>query len=121
MQAYIASLVHVPLVFVSREQGSTPAQMVLQFENVGDLPLSWNLKYPDDIGVEPEHWAEKESPTEEMVKQGFIIDNAIFDVHPRCGSLQPGERENLEIVYQYNDTNYDQHHLNIILQIQNGK
>ena len=91
----------------------------LQFEN-RLLPLAWNVKYPDDLGIEPEHWAEKESPTEEMVKQGFIIDNEL-EVTPHAGELMPGQRQNLEIVYRYKDVGYENHRLNIILQIANGK
>ena len=121
LQTYIKSLVAVPMVFTSREQGHEESRVTLQFENLGLLPLAWNVKYPDDLGIEPEHWAEKESPTEEMVKQGFIIDNELFEVTPHAGELMPGQRQNLEIVYRYKDVSYENHHLNIILQIANGK
>jgi hypothetical protein len=121
LQTYIKSLVAVPLVFTSREQGHEESTVTLQFENIGNLPLSWFIKYPDDLGIEPEHWAEKESPSEEMVKQGFVIDEEIFSVFPRGGDLMPGQRQNLEVKYQYKDVSYEQHHLNVILQIENGK
>ncbi len=121
LQTYIKSLVAVPLVFVSREQGHEESTVTVQFENIGNLPLSWFIKYPDDLGIEPEHWAEKESPTEEMVKQGFIIDEEIFSVFPRGGDLMPGQRQNLELKYRYKDVSYPTHHLNVILQIENGK
>ena len=121
MQTYIQSLVAVPLVFISREQGHEESTVTLQFENIGKLPLTWFIKYPDDLGIEPEHWAEKDSPTEEMVKQGFIIDEEIFSVFPRGGDLMPGQRQNLELKYRYKDVSYPTHHLNVILQITNGK
>ena len=121
LQAYIKSLVAVPLVFTSREQGHEDSTVTIQFENMGNLPLSWFVKYPDDIGIEPEHWAEKESPTEEMIKQGFIIDEEIFSVFPRRGDLMPGQRQNLELKYRYKDVSYENHHLNVILMIGNGK
>lgn len=121
MQAYIASLSQFPLNFITREMGSTPARVVLQFENLGNLPLQWKIHYPDDIGIEPEHWAEKETPTAEIVKQGFVIDNEIFTVWPRNGALQPGETQHLELIYNYQDTTYENHHLNVILQVSNGK
>jgi hypothetical protein len=121
MQAYISSLDQFSLNFITRELGSQPGHLVLQFQNLGDLPLQWNIQYPDDIGIEPEHWAEKEAPTAGIVKQGFIIDNEIFSVWPRNGSLDPGQTQHLELAYNYQDTSYDCHELNVILQVHNGK
>jgi hypothetical protein len=48
--------------------------------------------------VELENWVEQPRPlTQVEIERAFIIDNAIFELHPCSGRLQPGATETVSM------------------------
>jgi len=66
-----------------------------------------------------EPWADPGEPTEEKAFENHILEKNIFNVHPRNGSLEPGEQMELNVYYYPKEVS--QHYLKTFLQIQNGK
>ena len=121
---YIRDLENVPISFTPREVGTEDAWALLQFENLKKVPVEYNFKFPNEMGIEIEHWADAEEPTKERVCQAFIMDNAIFTVMPKTAVIAPGEKTTVAIGYQYMDVASaceGQHDLPVIMQISNGK
>jgi hypothetical protein len=53
------------------------------------------------LQVELENWVEPARPLTQAEKErAFIIDNAIFELHPRSGRLQPGATETVRLQKQ---------------------
>jgi|TARA_B110000305_G_C19445801_1_gene644724 hypothetical protein len=66
-----------------------------------------------------EPWADPGEPTPEKAFEKHILDNKIFNVHPRFGKLEPGEQMELNVYYYPKEVK--RHHLKAFLQISNGK
>lgn len=76
----------VPIKF-----GPKPRRITLTLKNVGGVKADWNFKMPNDHEIELEPWADPGEPSEEQAFEQKILDNNIFHIEPRRGSLEPGE------------------------------
>lgn len=74
---------------------------------------------PNDHEIELEPWADPGEPSEEQAFEQKILDNNIFHIEPRRGSLEPGEQMDLSVLYYPKDVS--KHHLKLFFQILNGK
>jgi len=71
--------------------GSKPRKITLTLKNIGGVTAHWQFKLPNDSEIEMESWADPGEPTPEKAFEKHILDNKIFNVHPRNGQLSPGE------------------------------
>lgn len=74
---------------------------------------------PNDSAIEMEAWADPGEPSEEQAFEKHILEQNIFTIEPRRGSLAPGEQMDVSVLYYPKEVK--KHHLNIFFQILNGK
>jgi hypothetical protein len=87
--------------------------------NVGGVNAEWIFKLPNDSEIELEPWADPGEPTPEQAFEQHILDNNIFMIEPKTGSLKPGEQTDINVYYVAKEVDF--HHLQVFLQISNGK
>ena len=66
-------------------------QVLLEISNVTNLPLRFQVKFPNELDIELEQWADVGEPTELEIRQNSIIDQRLFEFEPRRGELKAGE------------------------------
>jgi hypothetical protein len=96
-----------------------PRKVTLTVKNVGGVPAEWSFKLPNDSEIELEPWADPGEPTPEQAFEQHILDNNIFMIEPKTGSLLPGEQTDVNVYYVSKEVDF--HHLKVFLQISNGK
>ena len=96
-----------------------PRKVTLTMKNIGGVETEWVFKLPNDSEAELEPWADPGEPTPEQAFEQHIIDNSIFMIEPRTGSLKPGEQTDVNVYYVSKEVDF--HHLKVILHISHGK
>jgi len=89
--------------------GSKPRKITLTIKNIGGVAAEWQFKLPNDSEIEMELWADPGEPTPEKAFEKHILDNKIFQVHPRSGKLAPNEQMELNVFYYPKEVK--KHHL----------
>lgn len=113
--------VEVPMRFSPKPQGSRHQTVLLLLRNNGNLPASFKLRFPNDMDVELEPWADEKEPSEEDVKMNFILDAGLFEVEPKQGLIEPGDALTVRITYHYISTNFGGRHcIPVHLNLENG-
>ncbi|KAG8465690.1 hypothetical protein KFE25_002997 [Diacronema lutheri] len=115
-----AMLHNLEVLFEPRPVGSEPQVAHALLSNGGGLPVEWSIRYPTEMELEVEHWADKGEPTAAELKQHMIVNRRIFTVFPRSGKLAVGESTRVEIVmsHQRVDRSYE---MPLLLTIALGK
>lgn len=93
--------------------------------NVTIIVLLWALvlirafKFPMDMYMEPEFWAEsgKIDPVEQHELD--VIRNSLFSITPKEGSLHPGEQAVVELSYTHSHQGTNR--LPVLLKINRGR
>jgi hypothetical protein len=103
--------------------GSMREEIFLKVSNLGMLPVKYSIKFPNEKEVELEQWADEGEPTSEELRQSSIIDQHLFDIQPRSGSLEPdGGSLVITMHYSYDTMEYDGFHdLPILFRVDKGK
>jgi hypothetical protein len=73
------------------KNGSKPRKIILTLKNVGGVAADFRFKMPNDSEIEMEAWADPGQPTPEQAFEKHILNKKIFVIHPKFGSLAPGE------------------------------
>ena len=108
--------------FTPRPQGSPNEVVLFQIENVSNLPLRFEIKFPNELDIELEQWADVGEPTELEIRQNSIIDQRLFEFEPRKGDLGPGESMILRLSYSYNCLDFGGDHIvPITMKLEKGK
>ena len=96
--------------------------MLVEIANVSNLPLKFEIKFPNELDIELEQWADVGEPTELEIRQNSIIDQRIFEFEPRSGDLKPGETMILRLSYSYNCLDFGgEHMVPITMKLDKGK
>ena len=77
------------------------------------------FKLPNDSEAELEPREDTGEPTLEQAFEQHIIDNSIFMIEPRTGSLKLWEQKDVNVYYVSEEVEF--HHLKVILYISHGK
>lgn len=93
--------------------------MFLRLENVGSSDASWHIRFPQDMEVAVEQWANQGDPTREQIWQQAMVDRNIFLVEPRRGTLKKGESCRIQMVYYRKYAG--RHDMPLILHVKKGK
>ena len=99
--------------------GEPPALLHLLVRNEGLLNASFQLRYPTEMELQIEHWADKGEPTNVELKQHLIVDKEILMVSPRAAELAPGEQ--MEITVRMRHFRADEYELPILMQVKQGR
>jgi hypothetical protein len=91
----------------------------MRLENVGSVDASWHIRFPQDMEVAVEQWANDSDPTREQIWQQAMVDRNIFLVEPRRGTLKRGESVRLQMVYYRKYPG--RHDMPVILHVKKGK
>ena len=77
------------------------------------------FKFPMDMYMEPEFWAEtgKIDPVEQH--ETDVVKNSIFSIHPKDGTLNPGEGVMVKLTYSHSHTGTNR--LPVLLKINRGR
>lgn len=71
--------------------GAPDSVLHLLIKNTGGLHAAFQIRYPTEMELNIEHWADKGEPTEVELKQHLIVDKKIISVTPRHLEAAPGE------------------------------
>jgi hypothetical protein len=96
-----------------------PRKVTLTIRNVGGVSAEWVFKMPNDSEIELEPWADPGEPTPEQAFEQHILENNIFMIEPKVGTLAPGEQTDVNVYYVSKEVDF--HHLKVFLQISHGK
>jgi hypothetical protein len=108
--------------FTPRTQGSPSEIVLFEVKNVTNLPLRFSVKFPNELDIELEQWADVGEPTELEIRQNSIIDQRLFEFEPRSGDLKPGESMILRLSYSYNCLDFGGEHIvPITMKLDKGK
>ncbi|GAA6066589.1 cilia- and flagella-associated protein 65 isoform X1 [Tachysurus ichikawai] len=105
--------------FSAAPLGADPSNVLLMFENTGNILVEWTFLFPEDQQIELECWAESAelSPTELL--QMKVQDNRMFSVSPRSGKLHPGQRRAVQFAYRHDFTGT--YRLPVLLKLSHGR
>jgi len=98
---------------IPSKYGSKPRKITLTLKNIGGVNAEWCFKLPNDSEIEMEKWADPGEPTPEKAFEKDILDKKIFNVHPRSGTLEPGQQMELNVFYFPKEVK--RHHLQAFL------
>ena len=87
-------------------------------ENSGVVSLEWSLTFPNEQDIDLESWADVAEFSDEQVHYNYVLDNQIFSISPRKGSLQPSEKVFISLTYRHSFTGG--HRLPILFKLKNG-
>ena len=76
--------------------------------NEGKLNASFQLRYPTEMELQIEHWADKGEPTAVELKQHLIVDRGIMEVAPKAAAPAPGAAATIRVTMR-NFTKYVEH------------
>jgi hypothetical protein len=105
--------------FMPAATNSNTQEVLLGLKNPGWLSVDFNIKFPNESEVEMEQWADAGEPTAEELRLNRIIDNKLFEITPRSGSLGPQDTLTMKIAYHYKMAG--EHDLPVTLQVSKGK
>ena len=101
-------------------EGGEPTAVYLEICNTGALAAEWRLMTRDESEVDMENWVEIGEPDDEVTAhQRFVVENGIVEITPRLGTLQPGERQPLRVLYKHSHAG--QHWLTALLHVKDGR
>ncbi|KAI8923507.1 hypothetical protein BC831DRAFT_417141 [Entophlyctis helioformis] len=104
--------------FGATSVGCKPTVFNLKLFNAGVVPVDWVFHFPNDLEVEIEHWADPGDYTEEQLHHNLILDNNIFCVTPKSGSLRQGE--SVQVLMSYSHEFAGLHMLPVVFKLRNG-
>jgi hypothetical protein len=108
--------------FTPRPQGSPNEVVLFEIENVSNLPLKFEIKFPNELDIELEQWADAGEPTELELRQNSIIDQRLFEFEPRIGDLKPKETMIVRLSYSYQCLDFGGEHIvPITMKLDKGK
>lgn len=80
---------------------SAPQVLRIVLRNRSALAVDLSFKFPDDLEVEMEPWADAGEPSKKQLVENAIIDAHLFDIAPRQLSLAPGASATVRFTYDY--------------------
>ncbi|XP_014640990.1 PREDICTED: coiled-coil domain-containing protein 108 [Ceratotherium simum simum] len=78
-----------------------PSVVLLVLKNSGVVPLDWAFLFPSDQQIDLELWAEQAEFDATELHQMRVLDNCIFSISPKAGSLSPGQERMVEFKYSH--------------------
>jgi len=114
-----ASLPMIDMMLPPGLPGDPLMSLSLLVRNVGELPASFRLRYPTEMELQIEHWADKGEPTAIELKQHLIVDKGILAISPKSAELAPGE--DVELVFSMRHFRADDYELPVLLQVASGR
>ena len=101
-------------------EGSEATATYVEVCNTGALPVDWKVLLRNEVEVEMENWVDLGEPSTEVdAHQRFIVEHGVMEVAPRMGTLAPGERQPLRILYRHDHVG--DHSLTALLTVKNGR
>jgi P pilus assembly chaperone PapD len=101
-------------------EGAEPTAVYLEVCNTGALPVDWKLLLRNEVEVEMENWVELGEPsTETDAHQRFIVEHGVMEVTPRTGTLEPGQRQPVRVLYRHDHVG--DHSLTALLTVKHGR
>ena len=81
---------------VDFNMGSAPinspdSEIMLLLENPSHVDVEYAFQFPNDMYLEPEYWADTEELDQFEEKELYLMQNSIFSVEKKSGSLAPRE------------------------------
>ena len=101
-------------------EGAEATAVYVEVCNTGKLPAEWKLLLRNEVEVEMENWVELGEPSTEIdAHQRFIVEHGVMEVTPRTGTLQPGERQPVRVLYRHDYVG--DHSLTALLTLKHGR
>ena len=104
---------------IPNKRGKDARRITVTLKNIGGVSANWRFKFPNDSEIEMEPWVDAGTPTQEQAFEQLVLEQQIFQVEPRMGSLQPGQQMDLTVMYFPKEVM--KHHLNVCFEVKNGK
>ena len=98
---------------------SADCELHLLIKNTGDLAASFRVRYPTEMELQIEHWADKGEPSAVELKQHLTVDKKILSVLPKKAALEPGEC--VRVTLRMRHFRADEYELPLLFQIESGK
>jgi len=107
------------LDFAAGAVGSHPYVVFMEVTNTTAMAMQFSFRFPNDTDLQPEHWWPDDVHTEDERWREMILDNNLFSIEPRKGSLPAGGSMCVRLTYQHKFAGL--HILPVLLDIQEGK
>jgi len=99
--------------------GAADMELYLLVRNSGGLDATFQMRYPTEMELQIEHWADKGEPSAVELKQHLIIDKGILSVSPKKAHLSPGE--SVQLIIRMQHFRPDEYELPLMMQVASGK
>uniref|UniRef100_A0A6U7JJ14 Coiled-coil domain-containing protein 108 n=1 Tax=Haptolina brevifila TaxID=156173 RepID=A0A6U7JJ14_9EUKA len=114
-----ASLPTIDMMMPPGLPGDPPMQLHLLVRNVGKLDAAFQVRYPTEMELQIEHWADKGEPSAVELKQHLIVDKNILAITPKKAELAPGQ--DVELIVRMRHFRADDYELPLLLQVTSGR
>ena len=99
--------------------GAADTELTLLLENTGGLAVELSVKYPTEMDLEIEHWADTGEPTAIELKQHLMVDKGIIEVTPKQANMPPGGKQAITLRMRHHRA--DEYELPLLVALANGK
>ncbi|GFR66882.1 coiled-coil domain-containing protein 108-like [Elysia marginata] len=105
--------------FSAAPVGSAPCTIHIMFENHGTVATDWAFMSPRDIQMEMGYWAESGDCDHDELHDMKVMDNKLFQVTPKKGTLKPFD--STTVTFSYHHTMAGTDRLPVLLKIAGGR
>ena len=105
--------------FGSAPIDSPDSEIILLLENPSSVCVEYAFQFPNDMYLEPEYWADTGELDQFEAKELYLMENSIFSVDKKSGSLSPGERASIKCSHKH--TLAGESILPVLLKIRRGR
>ena len=87
--------------FCSAPLRAPDSEVLLLLENRTPVPVEFAFQLPEDMYLEPEYWADTGELDQFEARELYLMENRIFSVDRKTGSLGPGERREVRCSHKH--------------------
>ena len=98
---------------------SPDSEILLLLQNPSHVDVEYAFQFPDDMYLEPEYWADTGELDQFEERELFLMQNSIFSVEEKSGSLAPGESRVIKCSHKH--TVAGESVLPVLLKIRRGR
>eukprot|EP00494_Astrolonche_serrata_P032916 UN33185 len=90
----------------------------LNLTNISPFEIKWRMDFAPDLDKPPERFIHIH-PSKREIEEEHILDNKIFEIIPKNGTLSVDEAKTIKIIYKHSEIN--KHSIKVLFKIEKGK
>jgi len=99
--------------------GSEPCVISVSFYNNTGSTTEWSLKYPSDLQLELDYWADTGELEPDELHEMFVMDCELFHIQPMKGMIKAGQSQT--VIFTYKHALLGIHQIPLLFKIKQGR